>query len=64
MEQSIKIFVDFDGTIAKKDVGDHLFMEFGDTEIINEIANRWIAGEISSAIFWEELFESLPDIHK
>ena len=64
MEQSIKIFVDFDGTIAKKDVGDHLFMEFGDTEIINEIANRWIAGEISSATFWEELFESLPDIHK
>jgi 2,3-diketo-5-methylthio-1-phosphopentane phosphatase len=64
MEQSIKIFVDFDGTIVKKDVGDHLFMEFGDTEIINEIANRWIAGEISSAIFWEELFESLPDIHK
>ncbi len=64
MEQTIKIFVDFDGTIAKKDVGDHLFMEFGDLEVINEIADRWIAGEISSAIFWRELFDSLPDVEK
>lgn len=64
MDQVIKIFVDFDGTIAKQDVGDSLFMEFGDTEVINEIARRWIAGEISSAIFWEELFSTLPDIEK
>ncbi|MEN8192607.1 MAG: MtnX-like HAD-IB family phosphatase [Bacteroidota bacterium] len=64
MDHSIKIFVDFDGTIAKKDVGDHLFMEFGDLEIINEIAERWIAGDISSSVFWDELFESLPDIDK
>ena len=62
MDQSIKIFVDFDGTIARKDVGDSLFMESGDTEIINEIADRWIAGDISSAAFWSELFESLPDV--
>ena len=63
-DQTIKIFVDFDGTIAKKDVGDHLFMEFGDLDVINEIADRWIAGEISSAIFWNELFDSLPDVEK
>lgn len=63
-DQTIKIFVDFDGTIAKKDVGDSLFMEFGDQEIITEIADRWIAGNISSATFWEELFETLPDIKK
>jgi len=64
MNQSIKIFVDFDGTISKKDVGDNLFLKFGDSKIINAIADRWIAGEISSAIFWTELFESLPDIQK
>lgn len=61
---NIKIFVDFDGTIAKQDVGDSLFMEFGDKDIINEIAERWIAGKISSATFWEELFETLPEIKK
>ena len=63
-DQTIKIFVDFDGTIVKRDVGDNLFMEFGDLDVINEIADRWIAGEISSAIFWTELFESLPEIKK
>ena len=63
-DQTIKIFVDFDGTIAQKDVGDHLFMEFGNLDVINEIADRWIAGEISSAVFWKELFDSLPDVEK
>ena len=63
-DQAIKIFVDFDGTIMQKDVGDHLFMEFGDLDVINEIADRWIAGEINSATFWLELFETLPDVDK
>lgn len=63
-DQPIKIFVDFDGTIMKNDVGDHLFMEFGNLDVINEIADRWIAGKISSATFWVELFETLPDVAK
>ncbi|VAX29665.1 2-hydroxy-3-keto-5-methylthiopentenyl-1-phosphatephosphatase related protein [hydrothermal vent metagenome] len=63
-DQTIKIFVDFDGTIMKNDVGDHLFMEFGNLDVINEIADRWIAGEISSATFWLELFDTLPEVDK
>lgn len=43
----MKIFCDFDGTVAKNDVGNLLFRTFADERCF-EIVKRWKAGEISS----------------
>lgn len=48
---ALKIFVDFDGTITKRDVGNALFTEFG-----GEICTRYIAEYKSEQISAKELF--------
>ena len=62
MTQQIKIFCDFDGTIATKDVGEHMFSEFGDSEKAYEIFQRWVRKEISAAQEWAELFDLVKDL--
>jgi 2-hydroxy-3-keto-5-methylthiopentenyl-1-phosphate phosphatase len=61
-EQKIKIFCDFDGTITTKDVGEHMFYEFGDSEKAYEIFQRWVRKEIDSAQEWEELLSLVKDL--
>ena len=60
--QKIKIFCDFDGTITTKDVGEHMFSKFGDSEKAYEIFQRWVRKEINSAQEWDELFELIKDL--
>ncbi|MBI5476544.1 MAG: MtnX-like HAD-IB family phosphatase [Ignavibacteriales bacterium] len=43
----IKIFIDFDGTITKKDVGDSMFIEFGG-EASRNFIQQYRSGEISA----------------
>ena len=57
-----KIFVDFDGTITRKDVGENMFLKFGDAEKAREIVNRWIEGKINSKQTWIELCETIPSL--
>ncbi len=57
-----KIFVDFDGTITRKDVGEIMFLKFGDAEKAREIVNRWIEGKINSKQTWIELCETIPSL--
>ncbi len=57
-----KIFVDFDGTITKKDVGENMFLTFGDPQTAREIVDRWIAGEINSKETWQQLCETIPSL--
>lgn len=61
-EQKIKIFCDFDGTITTKDVGEHMFYEFGDSEKAYEIFQRWVRKEIDSAQEWQELLSLVKDL--
>lgn len=61
-EPKIKIFCDFDGTITTKDVGEHMFLEFGDSEKAYEIFNRWTRKEIDSTQEWQELLELVSDL--
>ncbi len=58
-----KIFVDFDGTITKKDVGEAMFLEFGDPVKAKEIIDRWIKAEISSVQSWQGLCETVKDFN-
>ena len=43
----LKIFVDFDGTITRQDVGDSLFFRFGG-EKCRELVNKCLGGEVSA----------------
>ncbi len=57
-----KIFVDFDGTITKKDVGENMFLTFGDPDKAREIVQRWISEEINSKETWIQLCETIPSL--
>lgn len=51
-ERVYKVFVDFDGTITQQDVGEHMFLKFGDADEAKEIIRRWIDKEITSTESW------------
>jgi len=53
--RTYKIFVDFDGTISRQDIGENMFLRFGDPAEANRIIERWIKNEISSTESWKLL---------
>jgi len=57
-----KIFVDFDGTITKQDIGEQLFLRFGDTEKAEEIIKRISSRQLTSVEGWKALFEILRTV--
>jgi len=48
INRNYKVFVDFDGTITKQDVGENMFLKFGDAGEAQKIIDRWISNEITS----------------
>jgi 2-hydroxy-3-keto-5-methylthiopentenyl-1-phosphate phosphatase len=54
--KSIIVYCDFDGTIVTKDIGDELFIHFGDFETNN---NNLREGSISIVEYWINLFRTL-----
>lgn len=64
MNKPFKIFMDFDGTISKVDVGDVLFRKFGKEEITNKIVDDLLNDKISSRECWTQLCESVDSINK
>ncbi len=61
-----KIFIDFDGTITKKDVGEELFIEFGEKEFCRNLIKDWNNGLVKPKYGWKSLCESvgIADIGK
>ncbi len=53
--KNFKIYVDFDGTITHKDIGEYMFLEFGDPEECKEIIAKWLTGELNSKEVWIKL---------
>lgn len=49
MKLTPKVFVDFDGTITKHDVGNAFFRKFGDEAKLLAAIDRWKAGELSGS---------------
>ncbi len=64
IKRDIKIFVDFDGTITLKDIGEEIFRAFGKTEMVNNIIEDLLSDKISSRQCWDELCKSVPPIEK
>lgn len=58
-DKSFKIFVDFDGTISKLDVGEHLFLEFGDKKYVQNLIDNWNNDQIDSCSGWRQLCSSV-----
>jgi len=62
MNRAFKIFVDFDGTITTRDVGEALFEKFGTPEKVEPLINQLLTDEISSRDCWTELCNSVENI--
>ncbi|MGE5480103.1 MAG: MtnX-like HAD-IB family phosphatase [Chloroflexota bacterium] len=52
------IFVDFDGTIVQRDIGDELFIALGRFEPFHK---QLLAGELKIGDYWRELFANLKE---
>lgn len=59
---SFKIFVDFDGTISKEDVGEKLFIEFGHPDFAKKLIDDWNNDLIEPKYGWRALCESVSYI--
>lgn len=60
----LKIFVDFDGTITKQDVGEAIFRKFGNAADTERIVADLLNGEITARKCWELLFATVTKIEK
>lgn len=63
-DKQFKIFLDFDGTITKNDVGEEIFKKFLDKNIVKKIVEDLLTDKISSRECWESLCESARVIDK
>lgn len=62
--RSYKIFVDFDGTISKTDVGEAMFLKFGDVEKSKVWIDEWLHQKINSAELWRLLCGSVHNFNE
>lgn len=56
-----KIYIDFDGTITTKDIGEHMFLEFGDPDKCYQIISEWLKGNLNSKEVWIQLCETVEN---
>jgi len=63
-QRTFKLFVDFDGTITKVDVGESIFLKFGDMAKVAAIIKRIDSGELPGFLGWKELFDTLTVIDR
>ena len=62
--KKIKVFIDFDGTITKVDVGAEIFLKFGEHDVVYDIVRRIDRGEMNGKEGCKELFKVLPYVPK
>lgn len=60
-DKKFKIFVDFDGTISKADVGDSFLDAFGNPEKNAEVVKLWMEDKLTSPQLWEILLAYVKD---
>ena len=64
MQREFKIFMDFDGTVTERDVGEAIFREFADEEKSEAIVDDLLNDRISSKESWIKLCDSIPSVDK
>lgn len=63
-DKQFKIFLDFDGTITKKDVGEEIFRKYVNEEIVRRIVDDLLADKISSRECWQNLCDAASVMDK
>jgi 2,3-diketo-5-methylthio-1-phosphopentane phosphatase len=63
MNKSFKIFTDFDGTVAKKNVGELLFRTFDRHNLAGKIIQDFNDGKITSRQCWTQLCDCLDSVN-
>lgn len=58
-DKVFKIFIDFDGTITTRDVGEAFVNTFGDPVKIRSIVQDWIEEKITSPESWYRMFDTI-----
>lgn len=58
------VFTDFDGTIAVQDIGDDLFVRFGDPEVCSRSFHEYRTGVIDAKECWRRGFATLRPVTK
>lgn len=61
-ERVFKIFIDFDGTITTRDVGEAFVQTFGDPIEIGRIVEDWIQEKITSPESWYRMFDTIKTL--
>lgn len=64
MDKTLKIFVDFDGTITKIDVGEAFGNRFGNKEKNDEVIAEWIDGKVSSTDVWKIMLQYIQPFNQ
>jgi 2,3-diketo-5-methylthio-1-phosphopentane phosphatase len=62
--KKMKLFIDFDGTITKEDVGAGIFLKFGDYDEVMKIETQIRNLEITGSEGWKRLFKVISRINK
>ncbi|MEW6703022.1 MAG: MtnX-like HAD-IB family phosphatase [Bacteroidota bacterium] len=62
--RSYKIFVDFDGTITQKDVGEAMFLKFGDAQKSKAWIDEWLDQKINSVELWKLLCTTVKNFEE
>ncbi|MGE5352014.1 MAG: MtnX-like HAD-IB family phosphatase [Bacteroidota bacterium] len=61
-DKVFKIFIDFDGTITTRDVGEAFVNRFGDPVKIRQIVQDWIEEKITSPESWYLMFDTIKTL--
>jgi 2-hydroxy-3-keto-5-methylthiopentenyl-1-phosphate phosphatase len=64
LPRRFKIYIDFDGTITTKDIGEHMFLEFGEPNECKNIIAKWLEGELNSKQVWVQLCNTVHNFDK
>jgi 2-hydroxy-3-keto-5-methylthiopentenyl-1-phosphate phosphatase len=64
LPRRFKIYIDFDGTITTKDIGEHMFLEFGEPNKCKNIIAKWLEGELNSKQVWIQLCDTVHNFDK
>jgi 2,3-diketo-5-methylthio-1-phosphopentane phosphatase len=62
--KQFKIFLDFDGTITRNDVGEEIFKKILNEDIVKKIVGDLLADKISARECWESLCKAVPVVDK
>jgi len=58
-KHNFKFYVDFDGTITTEDIGEEMFVQFGDAEKSYKIVKEWLDEKITLQEVWVRLCKTI-----